>query len=130
MNTSNTTKYWRWLIYIVCALIMVLPISETLEFLTEESNGEWRTNFVINTIEFAIFIIPLISFLLLIPRIEKPIKGILIIFTFIISGFISYVSFQSLVFLAQDFMPDYGMLLSFFFFPIVIINSIIEWKQK
>ena len=129
MEKSNFIKYWRWFIYIICGLIMILPISESVNDLTEDLRRMWSNNYVINTIEYAILVIPLISFLLLIPRMEKPIKRILIAFSLMLSGFISYASILSFILLAQDFAPHYGMLLSLFFFPLVIINSIIEWKQ-
>ncbi len=129
MSKSNSIKYWRWFIYMICGLIMVLPISESVEFLTEELDREWQNNFVVNTIEYAIFVLPLISFLFLIPRMEKALKGIFILISIILAGFISYTSYLSFVFLAQDYIPHLGMLLAFFFFPIVLINSVIEWRQ-
>ncbi|MFK7775191.1 MAG: hypothetical protein AB8F94_23835 [Saprospiraceae bacterium] len=130
MNKSNFIKYWRWFIYMICGLIMILPISETLVYWTEDSNGEWGLNFVINTIEYAIFVVPLISFLWLIPRMEKPLKGIFILISILLAGFIFYGSYLSFVFLSQDYSPHYGMLLALFFFPIVLINSIVEWRQN
>ena len=108
---------------------MILPISTTFDIEIEESNGEWTNNYLINTFEYAIFIIPLILFLIIIPRLKNQTKKrSLIIVSVFIMVFLFWFAIQAVSLSIQGFIPNWGILLLLIFFPIVIIDSFMEWK--
>ncbi|MGK0390493.1 MAG: hypothetical protein ACI94Y_003246 [Maribacter sp.] len=123
-------KYWTYFIYLICILMLIIPISATFYVFDEIGDGEWVNNYTLNTFEYSIIIIPIILSFILIPRQKRIIlKRILIINLCLLSGIASLFAFQTIVISIQDFVPHWGMLIILILFPIAIINSSIEWKR-
>ena len=126
MHKSQLKESWK---YFICGLLLILPFSSTFETL-DEINGEWQNNYVFNTFEYAVVIFPIIILLILIPRLENRFtKKILIIVLILFSGLSFWFAIQTALLPIQDFLPNWGIGLLFILFPIVMIDSFIEWKR-
>lgn len=108
-----------------------MPYSEiyTTEF--DEREGDWIKNYVFNTFEYAVIILPLIFSLIMIPKDRKQsAKKILMTILCLFSVLAFLFALQSLSMPIQDFAPSWGMLVLIFLFPIVIIDVRLEWKGE
>ena len=57
--------------------MLIAPFSETFTTINDEVNGEWIKNYALNSFEYLIVIIPIISLLIFIPKLKnKTIKKI------------------------------------------------------
>ncbi len=110
--------------------MLIAPYSETFTTEYDKINGDWVTNYALSSFEFAIVIITIISLLILIPRIERSrLRKISITILCLLSGVALLIAFQSLSMPIQDFSPQWGMLILIILFPIVAIDSLMEWKR-
>jgi predicted neutral ceramidase superfamily lipid hydrolase len=131
MNLKKRRKYWKYFIYFICGIMLIFPYSETFTTEYDDINGDWIKNYALNSFEYAIAIIPLIILLIMVPRIEnRGAKKILIVILCLLSGIAFLFAFQSLTMPIQDFVPQWGMLILIILFPIVAIDSLIEWKRQ
>jgi len=111
--------------------MLIVPYSETFTTEYDEGSGDWKRNYALNSFEYAIVIIPIILLLILIPKVEsRGIKIVSIAILCLLSGVAFLFAFQSLRMPIQDFVPQWGMLVLIILFPIVVINSSIEWKKE
>ena len=113
----------------VCFLLLVLPIAIVFDPGPEESKGEWVNRYIMNTFAYALFYIPLITTILIIPIVKNRLKILLIVFSLILSIIGSYSAFQLIIAPIQDFIPKMGLSITVFIFPIIIVNSMIEWGK-
>lgn len=122
---KNKQKYWRYFIYLYCGVILIAPIHRVYTGPFEAN--QWITRYVLNSFEYSILVIPVILILLLIPKFEDgKIKQTMTLVMYLLSGFISFVTFQSSTSIMQDLVPKWGILLLVFLFPIVLLNSFVE----
>lgn len=129
-NLKKRRKYWKYFIYLICGITLIVPYSETFTNEYDDVNGDWIKNYALNSFEYALVIVPLIVLLIAIPRIQsRGIKKILIAILCLLTGFAFLLAFQSLIMPIQDFVPQWGMLVLIILLPIVVVESSIEWKR-
>ncbi|MDA9773493.1 hypothetical protein N9B82_00935 [Saprospiraceae bacterium] len=126
---SKIRKYLRFVIYLFSVLILLLPISTVFDPGSEESMGEWVNQYAVTSLYSSLFIIPFLLALFYIPKRKHTHKKLLIIFSLILAAFISYFACLSFVFGGPDFQARVGMLIAALSFPLVCINSMIEWQN-
>lgn len=132
-ESTRFGKYWTYLIYLTCLLLIMLPISTTFtpgsgeEFQEEQ----WGNNYAFNTIEYAIIIFPIVLLLIITPKLEhRNVKKVLIVILVLLS-FISFLwAVLAIILPVQDFIPSLGVGVLLMLFPIVGINSIMEWNRS
>lgn len=130
MVDHKAVLIWRCFLFLFCGVILIIPIYEVYSY-TSQGNGEWVSCYVLNTFEYTTTIFPILVLILLIPKIEEgKIKQTLKIILYLLSGFISLLSFNMLSLPMQDLVPTWGALLLLFLFPLVLFNSFIENKVK
>lgn len=124
-------RYWKYFIYLICGIMLITPFSETFDPTSDEMSGKWMKNYVLNSFEYSIVIIPIIILLIIIPRLEnRTPKKISIATLCFLSGIAFLVALQSISLPIQDFIPQWGILILIILFPVTVIDSFIEWKRK
>ena len=122
---KNKQKYWRYFTYLYCGVILIAPISRV--YTGPYGTNQWMTQYVLNTFEYSFLVLPVMLILLLISEFKDgKIKQLMTIVMYSLSGFISYIAFQSSTSIMQDLVPKCGMLLLVFLFPVVLLNSFVE----
>jgi len=126
---ENKQKYWRYFVYLYCGVILIAPIHRV--YAGPFMANQWVTRYVLSTFEYSILVIPVILILILIPKFKDgKIKQLITIVMYLLSGFISFVAFQSSTSIMQDLVPKWGMLLLVFLFPVVLLNSFVERRVE
>lgn len=134
MNSKTIANVFKIVICINFILLCIIPLGSVFGPLDEKdmaSEFGWNPDYFYSDELTLILIAPfyLLWFGYLVNK-EKLIKQILAILLLAASAFYAFLSFTSVSMLAQDYQPDWGFLILFLFFPMLVVFFILEIRAS
>lgn len=130
MELKEWSKYWGVVSYLVCGLLVILPISYTYSVPTENSEGVWLKQTVYNTFVYTIGIGSWILLWIILPKVKNKIfKKIGSVVMILLYGFAVFIIAYGLLNVSQDFQFSIGAELILLACPLILIDAYGLWKN-
>ncbi len=129
MELKNLSKYWGLVSYLVCGLLIIVPISYSFHVEGDNPVGYWKKQTVYNTFVYTVGVGSWILLWLLLPKVKnKTIRRIGSIVMLLIYGLSVFVIAYSLSIVSPDFSVGIGAELILLACPVILIDTAVLWK--
>ena len=131
MQVSKLSSYWKVASYIVCGLLMIIPMSSEYRVTRIGSEGEWINQYVYDTFAYMVFIMPMIVLWIFLPKVSSSAIKKIGIILFVFLYLCAFIAALSLVFFPSiNFIHGWGAELLILAFPLVAVDAFGFWYEN
>ncbi len=131
MDIKGLSKYWGLVSYVVCGLLVILPISYTFSVQDEASVGVWIKQTVYNTFVYTVGVGSWIVLWLLLPKLKNNVfKKVGSVVMLLLYGLTVFVIARGLLFESPEFQFSIGAELILLSCPLILIDAYGLWITK
>jgi hypothetical protein len=130
MELKQWSKYWGLVSYLVCGLLLILPISYSYSVPSENSDGIWLKQTVYNTFVYTIGVGSWILLWIILPKIKnKILKKIGSLVMILLYALTVLIIAYGLINVTQDFQFSIGSELILLACPLILIDAYGLWNK-
>lgn len=129
MEMKDLSKYWGVVTYLVCGLLIILPMTSTFYYPTEESQGVWVNQSVYNTFTYTLVIGPWILLWIILPKLtNRNVVKVGVVVMLVLYALSFFFAVKVVLTPIQDLVSSWGAELLMLICPLILMDAYSLWN--
>jgi len=128
MELKGFSKYWGVVTYLVCGLLIILPMTSTFQSTTSTPSGKWMNQSVYNTFAYTLAIGPWIMLWIILPKLtNKNVVKVGVVVMLVLYALSFVMAAKLALFPKQNLIKSWGVELLLLICPLILMDAYSLW---